>query len=61
MAGIPLDWPLLGTFLSLTLLGMLFGTVLARKTEGAKLKKAFGIFTLLVGIAVMAQQFCSLF
>ncbi len=55
-AGIPLDWPLLGTFLGLTLLGMWIGTTLAKHMEGEKLKKLFGVFTLLVGLAVLAEE-----
>lgn len=60
-AGIPLDWPLLGTFLGLTLIGMWLGTSLAAKVDGAKLKKLFGVFTLLVGIAVLAQELYTIF
>lgn len=55
-AGIPLDWPLLGLFLAMTLAGMRLGTALAGRMDGAKLKKFFALFTLLVGIAVLAQE-----
>lgn len=55
-AGIPLDWPLLGTFLALTLLGMWLGTTLGKRMDGTKLKKLFGVFTLLVGLAVLAEE-----
>ncbi len=60
-AGIPLDWPLLGTFLGLTLLGMWLGTTLGKRVEGEKLKKLFGLFTLFIGLAVMAEQLHTLF
>lgn len=59
-AGIPLDWQLLGAFLGLTLLGMWLGTTLGRHMEGAKLKKLFGVFTLLVGAAVLAEELYTL-
>lgn len=55
-AEIPLDWPLLGTFLGLTLLGMWLGTTLGKRMKAEKLKKVFGVFTLLVGLAVMAEE-----
>lgn len=60
-AGIPLDWPLLGTFLGLTLLGMWLGTTLGKRLEGEKLKKLFGVFTLLIGIAVLIEELHALF
>ena len=55
-AGIPLDWRLLATFLGLTLFGMWIGTTLGKRMDGAKLKKLFGMFTLLVGLAVLAEE-----
>jgi hypothetical protein len=59
--GIPLDWALLGAFLALTLVGMWVGTTLGTRMEGAKLKKFFGMFTLLIGIAVLAKELYTLF
>lgn len=59
-SGISLDWHLLSLFISLTLLGMWIGTTLAKRMEGEKLKKLFGMFTLLVGIAVLAEEFHTL-
>jgi len=47
--------------LALTLLGMWIGTALATRMEGSKLKKLFGIFTLLIGIAVLAKELYTLF
>lgn len=55
-SGIPLDWQLLGTFLVMTLLGMWFGTTAGKRMDGTKLKKLFGVFTLLVGLAVIVQE-----
>lgn len=54
--GIPLDWPLIGAFLGLTLLGMWLGTTLGKRMEGAKLKKLFALFTLLTGFAVLGSE-----
>jgi uncharacterized membrane protein YfcA len=55
-AGIPFDWPLLGLFIGLTLLGMWLGTTLGKHMDGTKLKKLFGVFTLFVGLAVLAGE-----
>lgn len=60
-AGIPLDWPLLGTFLGLTLLGMWLGTTLGKRLEAEKLKKLFGVFTLLIGLTVLIEELHTLF
>jgi uncharacterized protein len=60
-AGIPLDWHLLGLFFSLTLLGMWIGTTLGKTMEGEKLKKIFGVFTLLIGLAVLAEEAYKIF
>lgn len=55
-SGIPLDWHLLGMFLAATLLGMWLGTSLGKRMDGAKLKKLFGVFTLLVGMGMLAEE-----
>ena len=60
-AGIPLDWRLLLIFLGLTLLGMWIGTTLGKTIEGEKLKKIFGAFTLLIGLAVLAKETYKIF
>ena len=55
-SGILLDWHMLGLFIGMTLLGMWLGTTLAKRMKGEKLKKLFGVFTLLVGVAVLAEE-----
>lgn len=60
-AGIPLDWPLLALFLGLTFLGMWIGTTLGKTMEGEKLKKIFGVFTLFIGLAVLAEETYKIF
>lgn len=59
--GIPLDWHLLWLFLSLTLLGMWIGATIGKTIEGEKLKKIFGVFTLLIGLAVLAEETYKIF
>lgn len=60
-AGIPLDWPLLITFIALALIGMWFGTMFAKVIDGEKLKKIFAIFTFLVGVAIFSEELNILF
>lgn len=60
-SGIAFDWPLLSAFIGLTLLGMWLGTTLGKHMDGGKLKKLFGVFTLLVGLAVLAREFYVLY
>jgi uncharacterized membrane protein YfcA len=55
-AGIPLDFPLLATFLGLTLFGMWLGTRLSKQIHGDDLRKIFGMFTLVIGLMVIAEQ-----
>lgn len=55
-SGIHFDWPLLLTFISLTLLGMWLGTSLGRRADGEKLKILFGVFTLLIGVGVLGES-----
>lgn len=61
LAGIPLDWSLLSSFIGFTLFGMWLGNVLGKRIEGDKLKKLFGIFTLMMGIAVLTEELYLLF
>ncbi len=59
-SGISFDWSLLGIFITLTLLGIFAGTSLSKYVSGEKLKKAFGIFTLLVGVVILVEKINSL-
>ena len=61
VAGIPPDWHLLVIFLGLTLLGMWVGTTLGKTMEGEKLKKIFGIFTLLIGLVILTEETYKIF
>ncbi len=55
-AGIPMDWPLLGSFLSLTLAGMWLGTTFSRKVEARMLRHIFGWFVLVVACIVLVEN-----
>lgn len=54
--GIVLDWPMLLMFLALTSVGMWAGTSAAQFVEARKLRRLFGWFVLLVGVAMLADR-----
>jgi uncharacterized protein len=54
-----MDWSLLLTISSLAILGVFIGNWLSRKIDGEKLKQAFGIFVLLLGIGILLNEFWS--
>lgn len=51
------DWFNLAKYLAPTLLGMLMGLYIAKFVNGASLKKAFGYFVWIVGIALLTKEF----
>jgi uncharacterized membrane protein YfcA len=55
-AGTPVAWPFLLGFLSFALGGIVLGTYLARFIPGARLKPAFGWFTLAMGAFILAKE-----
>ena len=55
-AGTPIAWPFLLGFLAFALGGIVLGTYLARFIPGAKLKPAFGWFTLAMGTFILAKE-----
>jgi uncharacterized membrane protein YfcA len=55
-AGTPIAWPFLLGFLSFALAGIVLGTYLARFISGAKLKPAFGWFTLAMGTFILLRE-----
>jgi uncharacterized membrane protein YfcA len=55
-AGKPIAWSFLLGFLAFALGGILLGTYLARFIPGAKLKPAFGWFTLAMGTFILAKE-----
>ncbi|RPI69553.1 MAG: sulfite exporter TauE/SafE family protein [Ignavibacteriae bacterium] len=50
------DWPFLLTFTALTTLGVFFGTLLSHRIDGERLKKGFGWFVVVLGVAVMLRE-----
>jgi uncharacterized membrane protein YfcA len=55
-AGTPIAWSFLLGFLAFALVGIVLGTYLARFIPGAKLKPAFGWFTLAMGTFILAKE-----
>ena len=55
-AGTPIDWSFLLGFLAFALGGIVLGTYLARFISGARLKPAFGWFTLAMGAFILAKE-----
>lgn len=52
----PIDWVFLTTVSGVAIVGILIGSQLSGKISSAKLKPAFGWFTLVVGIFVMVKE-----
>ena len=50
------DWPFLLAFTALSVLGIFFGTYLAKYVPGEKLKKAFGWFVLVMGVYIISRE-----
>ena len=61
LAGIMIDWHILGPFLALAILGMLLGIRFNRHVDGALLKRFFGIFMLLLAGIILVTEFFVLF
>ncbi|MCI1188760.1 sulfite exporter TauE/SafE family protein [Hymenobacter sp. DH14] len=55
-AGTPIAWPFLLGFLAFALGGIVLGTYLARFIPGARLKPAFGWFTLAMGTFILVKE-----
>ena len=50
------NWTLLGLVTAIAIAGILVGNVLARRIDGAKLKKGFGWFVLVMGIYILLKE-----
>ena len=55
-AGTPIAWSFLLGFLAFALIGIVLGTYLARFIPGAKLRPAFGWFTLAMGAFILTKE-----
>ena len=51
-----IDWALLSLFSALSIIGMGIGLYLSKSLEGAKLKKAFGYFVLVMALFVLTKE-----
>ncbi|TYC18051.1 sulfite exporter TauE/SafE family protein [Bizionia gelidisalsuginis] len=51
-----IDWLFLLSFTAIAVVGILIGTSLANKVEGAKLKKGFGWFVLVMAIFILVKE-----
>jgi uncharacterized membrane protein YfcA len=56
--GAVVDWPMLGASAAIAIAGIAAGSAIAHKLEEQKLKTAFGWFVLIVGAAILIEQFC---
>jgi len=54
--GVPIQYPFLFTIAAIAIVGMLIGTQLSKKIDGAKLKPAFGWFVLVMGFYIVAKE-----
>jgi uncharacterized membrane protein YfcA len=54
--GVNIDYILLLKISTIAIIGMLIGTQLSKKIEGAKLKPAFGWFILMMGIYIIVKE-----
>ncbi len=54
--GITINYQLLFTITTIAIVGMLIGTQLSKKIDGAKLKPAFGWFVLVMGIYIITKE-----
>jgi len=52
------DWSFLSKIILLATLGIISGNYLNKKMEGAKLKKGFGYFVLVMSLIILIEQFC---
>jgi len=56
IAGIEINWSVLGPFLGLAMLGMFCGIKLNEYVDGRKLKRLFGVFMLLLGCGIFMGE-----
>ncbi len=56
IGGVVLNYQLLLTVTAIAIIGMLIGTQLSKKIDGAKLKPAFGWFVLVMGIYIILKE-----
>jgi uncharacterized protein len=52
-----IDWPFLGIFTTLSLIGIFIGSYLGNFIDGKKLKKGFGYFILVMAAFIFYMEF----
>jgi hypothetical protein len=57
LGDVELDFHILLTITIMALIGLIIGTQLSKKLDGAKLKPAFGWFVLVMGIYILTKEF----
>ena len=57
MLHVDVDWQALGSLTGLAMAGTILGTLLGSHIPAAKLKRAFGVFVLLMAAVVLAQEY----
>lgn len=53
---LPIDWKFLGLFTLISIIGLLAGLLVSKRLQADKLKRAFGFFVLLIGIAIFLHE-----
>jgi uncharacterized membrane protein YfcA len=51
-----IDWQFLMTISAFAIIGIVIGTAMSKKIDGAKLKPAFGWFVLIMGIYIITKE-----
>jgi len=55
--GLTVEWALIGAIAVIAAIGIVLGSAIAHKVQEQKLKKAFGVFVLLMGTTILIEQF----
>lgn len=56
VGNVVIDWQFLAIFTSLSLAGVVVGSYLSKNIDGKQLKPAFGWFTLITGLVILAKE-----
>jgi uncharacterized protein len=56
LAQTPIDWGFIMRFTAFAMLGMWAGSTIAQKSKPEKLKKAFGVFVMLMGLLIVIME-----
>lgn len=56
MSGLSIDWWLLGCFIFMTFTGVLMGTAIGKKMDGARLKQLFALFLIVLSVVIFISE-----